>query len=200
MIELNERLERLLQELKKAQPETYYHCTRVKKLVSEMIQVSNRKGISQYQEREINAICKGALLHDIGKLHLDNALLTNPTRLDNRERERLKQHTLYGVELVRDQLPEHERQTVEAICRYHHERIDGSGYEGERDLPLYVQMVSVCDVFDALHTDRVYRPGMASEKIFTMLDQGACGQFDPALLDLLRETVWMDEWEGPCVF
>ena len=85
MIKLTEKLEGLVRELKKTQPETFYHSLHVKKLVSRMLLKMNCAGVSDYQDREIEYICKGALLHDIGKLYVNNAFLTKPSALQEDE-------------------------------------------------------------------------------------------------------------------
>ena len=82
-----------------------------------------------------------------------------------------------------------EQAIIRDICLYHHERIDGSGYEGKTDIPLYVQLVSVCDVFDALHSDRIYRRGYSVEKSLGMIKDRACGGFSETVVGFLEQVV-----------
>lgn len=200
MIELTDKLEELVYELKKAQPETFYHCLRVKRLVSGMLIQTNRTGFTNYSDKETEYICKGALLHDIGKLFVNSAFLTKPAALSKEEMENLKRHARLGADAVRGELKDDESEIICNICRYHHERTDGSGYEGKTELPMYVQIVSVCDVFDAINTDRVYRAGRPAEAIYRMLRDGACGQLNKTLLDYLPEAVEIgDEETMVCV-
>lgn len=189
MIEMTEKLEDLMNELKKNHAETYYHCLHVKKLTYKMLQQTNRDGITRFGEDEINHICKGALLHDIGKLFVENATLTKDSALKSSEMDDIKMHARLGAEAVESELDDGEREIITNICRYHHERIDGSGYEGKIDIPVYIQIVSLCDVFDALYTDRIYRDGLPPETIFDMIRDNKCGRFDETLLDCLIETL-----------
>ena len=198
MIELSVNLKKMVRELKKSQPETFYHSLRVKNLTAKMLYDMGRAGAACYEEREVNSICEGALLHDIGKLALKNALLTKPAALKQEEMDHLRQHTRLGAELVERELEGEDKVIVSNICMLHHERIDGSGYEGLTSLPLYVQIVAVCDVFDALHSDRVYHRGMRLEDAFRTLRQGGCGQFAPDLLECLERAVLSSEGEWTC--
>lgn len=189
MIELNRTLEGFVREMKLSHPETFYHSLRVKNLTAEMLRRANQRGMCRYGEGEVNSICKGALLHDIGKLRVSNALLTKSAALRHAEMDQLREHARLGAEMVAQELKAEERETVQNICRFHHERLDGSGYAGKRDLPLYVRMVALCDVFDALQSDRVYRQGIPAEKAFQMLYAGECGKLDADLIRLLEEMI-----------
>ena len=189
MIKMTEKLDSLMDELKKVHSETYYHSLRVKKLAHRMLRRTNRLGITSYNDDEIGWICKGTLLHDIGKLFVDNSLLTKDSSLQANEMDNLRMHTRLGAEAVEGELCGKECEFVFNLCRYHHERIDGGGYEGKKDIPMYVRIVSICDVFDALDSDRVYRKGLSRETIFKMLRENKCGHFDDALIECLEEIV-----------
>jgi putative two-component system response regulator len=76
---------------------------------------------------------------------------------------------------------------VKNICLYHHERIDGKGYEGKTDLPMYLQIISLCDVYDALTTDRIYRQALSHERALSMIQNGDCGTFAPEIVKYLKE-------------
>lgn len=189
MIKLTGTLENLMNELKQVHSETFYHCLRVKKLAHRMLRKTNSIGITNYSDEEIGWICEGTLLHDIGKLFVENALLTKDSALQTNEMENLKMHTRFGAEVVADELTGRECEFVLNLCRYHHERIDGGGYEGKTEIPLYVQIMSICDVFDALDSDRVYRKGLSREIIFKMIRENKCGRFDSALIECLVDIV-----------
>ena len=77
------------------------------------------------------------------------------------------------------------------ICRWHHERYDGKGYpdglKGD-DIPVSAQVVSVCDVYDALISKRPYKPAYPREKAIKMIRDGECGAFNPLLVECLIET------------
>ena len=82
-----------------------------------------------------------------------------------------------------------EKQIVSDICRYHHKRIDGSGYEGMEDIPEYVQMVSICDAFDALQSERVYRKALPVATALQMIEEGKCGHFSKKMIEYLKATI-----------
>lgn len=192
MIEMSRRLGNLMEELKKTNSETFYHCLKVKKLTFELLHMTNANGITHYNKEQFNAICKGALLHDIGKLYVKNFVLTKDSYLTDAEREHIKAHTNAGYEAIKDELEGEELEIVGNICLYHHERCDGGGYHHKTadELPMYVQIVSVADVYDALHSDRVYRDGMSPEDTLKMITDGKCGAFDPALVAVLAQYVF----------
>ena len=136
MIIMPEKLQELMDELKESSPETYYHRIHVKTYVYKMIKNTNEEGLTDYSADDVEAICKGALLHDIGKLYVRNYVLTKDTRLTDLEKEALTDHTKLGFEAVESSLTQFEYDFVRNICMYHHERCDGSGYEKKTDLPM----------------------------------------------------------------
>lgn len=181
MIIMPERLQELMDELKLSSPETFYHAIHVKSYVYKMIKQTNADGITDYSKEEIDAICKGALLHDIGKLFVKNYVLTKDSSLTPKEKDEITEHTTLGFEAVESSLNETEYDIVKNICLYHHERFDGTGYEKKTDLPMYVNIVALCDVYDALTTNRVYRDATDSDKAISMIKRGECGAFPEEL-------------------
>ncbi len=186
MIIMPERLQELMDELKEANAETYYHAIHVKSYVCKMIKSTNASGLTDYSKEEIDAICKGALLHDVGKLYVRNYVLTKDTKLTPQEKEDITEHTRHGFSAVESSLNELEHDIVKNICLYHHERFDGSGYEGMTGLPIYVDIVAICDVYDALTTNRVYRDAVESDEALHMIEEGACGPFKEELIQHLK--------------
>ena len=187
MIKMNRQLDAALKDLKNTNAEIFYHSLRTKKLVLMMIEKTNALGITNYNSDEIDIICKGALLHDIGKLQIDNFILTKDSYLTSEETEAVKKHVDYGYKLVKNHLESDELEFITNICKLHHERCDGSGYNGITDLPEYVNIVAVCDVFDALFSDRIYRDGFPADKSIDLIRNGACGGFEPKLVDIMEE-------------
>ena len=141
----------------------------------------------------LEALAWGAYLHDLGKIAIADRILLKPGRLDHDEFEQVKRHTIVGYEMSRDLafLPERTRQVV----RSHHERWDGAGYpdglSGE-EIPYLARLFSLADVFDALISQRPYKPAWSVERALAELEAQAGRQFDPALcaamVTLLRET------------
>lgn len=186
LIVMTPELQRMMEELKVTNAETFYHALHVKYLTVKIIKKMNELSITDYTPFEIDCICKGALLHDLGKLGVKNIVLTKETSLSEEEWEDIKKHPVHGYEMIQSELTEDESEIVKNICLYHHERIDGKGYEGKKDIPLYVQIVSVCDVFDALCSDRVYKEGMPCNQALELIESGQAGCFEKNITDCLR--------------
>ena len=133
---------------------------------------------------DVDALDRGAFLHDIGKIAVpDRVLLKNGT-LDATEAQVMREHPIVGDALCAGL---RSLRTVRPIVRHHHERLDGSGYpDGLRQaqVPLLAQIVGIVDVFDALTTERPYRPAIARDVAFEMLnDEVRRGWRDRALVE-----------------
>ncbi|MGE5558365.1 MAG: HD domain-containing phosphohydrolase [Bacillota bacterium] len=139
---------------------------------------------SQYEHLELAAI-----LHDVGKIGIRDDILLKPGQLSHDEYLSIKEHPLKGAEIL--SLLEGISGEILQAVRHHHEHWDGNGYPeglaGEK-IPLLARIVALCDVFDALTTDRPYRrrmkPGDAKKLI--MKNKGV--MFDPALVDVFYKT------------
>ena len=135
-----------------------------------------------------------SVLHDIGKVGLQDTVLLKPGRLSDEERKRMQQHTL----VAGDCLKEIEQrlgasnflQTAREIALHHHERWDGGGYPsglaGEA-IPLAARIVSIADVYDALRSKRVYKEAFPHEECVRSIREGAGTQFDPDLVEVFLE-------------
>ncbi len=136
-----------------------------------------------------DAIKQGALLHDIGKLGIPDAILLKPGSLTQREREVMQQHAMYGYRILAPIV--NLRQTLD-IALYHHERWDGSGYpyglKGEQ-IPLVARLFAVADVFDALTSDRPYRSAWSHAQAVEYLREQSGQLFDPKVVELFLEIV-----------
>lgn len=144
-----------------------------------------------YAERDL--IVKASALHDIGKISIPEEVLNKPGKLTNEEFEAMKQHTVIGYQMLSD-LGFQDEPLVKVsreITRWHHERYDGRGYpdglKGD-EIPLSAQIVSLADVYDALTSERVYKPAFSHEKAVQMILNGECGAFNPLLLECLVEA------------
>lgn len=190
MIWLNEKEQKLVNKLKATNQETYYHSIRVMEFTLKLLNETAFAGITSYSDIEANIILKGALLHDVGKLYIDKAILNKPSALSDTEMEQMKQHTVLGYNALKEELLHDERDILENICLYHHERIDGSGYVGLTELPLYLQIVAIADVYDALRSDRVYRQGLPKQKCLEIIrdSRDRSGAFDDALVSCLDKV------------
>lgn len=121
----------------------------------------------------------GTPLHDIGKIGIDDAILKKQGKLTEREFEIMKTHTTKGAKII-EQIPD--MAGVIPIVRSHHERWDGQGYPDElkgEKIPHLARIVAVADAFDAMTSDRPYRPGMPPDAAFAELENQRGRQFDP---------------------
>lgn len=142
-----------------------------------------------FSESETKNLKKAALLHDIGKIAIPDAVLNKPGKLTDEEYAIMKTHTLAGAEILKGfTIVDH----VSEGARYHHERYDGKGYpEGiaGENIPLYGRIIAVCDTFDAMTANRVYRGALDMEQVMSELEKGRGTQFDPVLDDLFMDLV-----------
>lgn len=126
-----------------------------------------------------------ALLHDIGKLRIDESILEKSSSLDDDEFESIKHHSQMGCEILEDNGIEN--QTILKGIRHHHERLDGSGYpDGLRGklIPQNARIIGVCDVFDALTTNRTFRENYTSFEALLLMKREMHMQLDEKLVDM----------------
>lgn len=134
-------------------------------------------------EQELNTIYLSGLLHDIGKIGIDDNVLRKPCRLTPEEYEHIKQHPELGHKILEGikQLDQ-----VLPVVLHHHESWDGTGYpaglKGE-ECPRLARIVAVADAIDAMSSDRPYRRGMEDEKLDRVLREGAGRQWDAQVID-----------------
>ena len=148
-------------------PYTKGHSDRVKHYA---LALASRLELSQ---TDTDLLRRGAILHDIGKIAVPDSILNKPGPLTAEEYQVMKGHPLQGIrmieplESVRDTIP---------LIRWHHERMDGTGYPDRlpgNQIPLLVRVLSIADVYDALSSDRPYRAGMSLEKSLLLLRESA---------------------------
>ena len=142
-----------------------------------------------WSEEEVQELEREALLHDIGKIGVPDAVLNKPGRLTDEEFEVIKSHTTVGRTIL-EGLDGMEK-TAE-VAAYHHERFDGRGYpEGRKgkDIPKHARIISIADSYDAMHSDRVYRKALPDDVIREELKKGSGTQFDPDYLPAFLELI-----------
>jgi len=155
------------------------HSDRVAALGMEL---ASRLQLSPSQQEIIHL---AGLLHDIGKVGVDDAILKKPGKLTAAEFDHVKRHPVIGWEILSD------LQGFDAILpavRHHHERYDGGGYPDQLDgpkIPRMARIIAVADAYDAMRDDRPYRPGLTVAAIAEILRSGAGRQWDPAIVEAL---------------
>jgi two-component system response regulator RpfG len=136
-------------------------------------------------EGECEAIELAAPMHDIGKIGIPDEILRKPARLSHCEFEIMKTHTQIGYEILKDS-PSKYLQMGATIALSHHEKYNGTGYPnqlGGQEIPLAARIVSVADAYDALTSERPYKPRWDTSKALDYLNQQRGKYFDPACLD-----------------
>ena len=163
--------------------ETEGHSRRVAELTAKLAQVS---GMS---DEEITHLRRGALLHDIGKIGIPDSILHKPDRLTDEEWVIMRRHPqfaynmLYPIEYLRPALE---------IPYNHHEKWDGTGYPRGlkgRNIPLAARLFAIIDVWDALISDRPYRPAWSQQEAHAYIRDQAGWHFEPQIVDLFFKVI-----------
>jgi HD-GYP domain-containing protein (c-di-GMP phosphodiesterase class II) len=170
---------------------TGVHSTR---LAEWAVRVAEELEIDEAGLRDIEV---AALLHDIGKVGIPDAILQKPGRLTEQEYELMKKHPEYGWAIVR-LFPDLERASL--LILHHHESYNGAGYPGglkNQEIPVGSRIVSVIDAFDAMISARPYRQGLPCDEAMRRLVAASGTQFDPAVV---RCFIRIAEADIPAVF
>jgi HD-GYP domain-containing protein (c-di-GMP phosphodiesterase class II) len=173
-------------------PYTHGHSRRV---MQYSLELASMLGLT---EKEKIILKLAAVMHDVGKIGISEAILHKEGKLDYEDWEEIKQHPMKGVHILQ---PMQESQTIAAPVeirfenihdiidgvRYHHERYNGTGYPehlcGE-DIPLIARIIAVADAYDAMTSDRAYRKGMSNSAACTELKANAGLQHDPKIVEV----------------
>ncbi|HEY1596691.1 MAG TPA: HD-GYP domain-containing protein [Gaiellales bacterium] len=134
---------------------------------------------------ELRTLRWGALLHDVGKIEIRCEVLNKPGPLTDSEFDEIKQHTVVGALMV-ERIARFGK--VHQLVRWSHERWDGDGYPDGLagvSIPLGARVICVCDAYDAMVSNRPYRPAMTLDAALAELRSGAGSQFDPAVVGAL---------------
>ena len=148
------------------------------------VEVGEELGLAPARLREL---ATGGLLHDIGKLSVPDEVLKKPGALDDAEFAIVQKHPVWGDALL-GRLGFSTR--VRRLVRDHHERLDGTGYpDGATFLSLETRVLAVCDVYDALRSDRVYREAWVHERAIALLRDEAGDKFDGKCVEALSRVL-----------
>ncbi len=139
--------------------------------------------------KELETLHRGGLLHDIGKIGTPATILDKEGKLDQDESRLMRDHVRMGVRILE---PIAEFAEVLPIVLHHHEWFDGSGYPdglaGDA-IPLHARIFAVADVFDALHSERPYRPGWDRARVLDYIQQKTGSQFDAKVVQAFFEVI-----------
>jgi putative nucleotidyltransferase with HDIG domain len=173
-------IEALARAIDARDPYTYGHSTRVARLSFE---IADEMGLPA---DELMALSRASLLHDIGKIGVEDRVLRKSGPLDKRETAAMREHPMIGYEMLKGL---HFLESSLDGVRHHHEHWDGSGYpDGVKgqDIPLAVRILTLADALDALTSDRPYRLAMSFPAAMRAIEAGAGNHFDPAVIRALR--------------
>ena len=175
--------------------ESEMHFVRRVNIVTELLAEELMKKTDKYKLSwaDCSLIETASSLHDVGKAYIDTDILNKPGKLTKEEFEKVKLHTVLGEQML-DGITAYKDEKLlkiaKEICRWHHERYDGSGYpdglKGD-EIPISAQLVSVADVYDALVSKRAYKDAYSHDEAVHMILNGECGSFNPLLLECFKE-------------
>ena len=160
-------------------PYTRGHSQRVAQI---SLELAKEMGQSPSEQQKINI---AALLHDVGKIGIEDHILKKPSQLTDEEYAVIKQHPRWGAMIMG-----HITQLKEVVpaIQHHHERLDGSGYPeglaGEQ-IPLLARIIAVADTFDAMTTDRLYQKAMEPQFVVSKLHEWKGSRYDPTVVDAM---------------
>jgi putative two-component system response regulator len=160
-------------------PYTEAHTLRVAETAR---RIGARMGLSTEEQ---DALYRGGIIHDIGKIGVPDSILLKPGQLDYEERVKMNLHPVIGENIV---APLQSSAELRPMIRHHHERYDGTGYPdrlASDEIPLLARIMSVCDAYDALINDRPYRDHLSREEALAILQNGAGLQWDPKIVQLV---------------
>jgi len=143
--------------------------------------------------KAMQALIKGAFLHDVGKIGIPDHILLKPGKLDDEEYAQMKQHVAHGLDIVRraSWLAD-----AEAVVGGHHEKFDGGGYDGHAKadaIPIVARIFAIADVFDALTSHRPYKQALSFDESMNIIERDRGTHFDPQLLSMP-----LPDWRGCC--
>lgn len=160
---------------------TLGHSERVSKYA---VTLANKLGLTEEKVEELRI---AGLLHDVGKIGIDDEILKKPARLTKDEYEEVKKHPAIGSWILNTL--DLSDTTMDAI-NYHHERFDGKGYPlglSGKELSLEAQIIALSDAYDAMTSDRPYRKAMSNGEAIKEIKKCADTQFNPELVQLVEE-------------
>ena len=163
-------------------PYTHGHTERVTRyclaVADELKDIPDGRAYKNFKE----TLHISALLHDVGKIGIPDSILNKKSELTKEEFEEVKKHPMIGATILS---PIRELSDVAKEIKYHQERFDGKGYPDglkSNEIPLIARIISVCDTYDAVTTDRPYRRRESAETAVKIIQKGSGTQFDPVVV------------------
>ncbi|WP_242874777.1 HD-GYP domain-containing protein [Clostridium pasteurianum] len=141
-------------------------------------------------DNEIREVISAGILHDLGKIKIENEILNKPGKLTNSEYEKIKEHPVYGYEMINNDSRISNK--VKLAILQHHERINGTGYPygiKADEIDLYSKIIAVADVYDAMTSDRVYKKKKSPFIAFKMFRTEGISLFDASILRTFMSNI-----------
>lgn len=188
--EINSSIERnpnallSLARLKNADEYTYLHSVAVCML---MLALAKQLNLNEKQTRQAGI---AGLLHDVGKMMIPNTIINKPDKLTDEEFITVKKHPRLGWEILKSSYQVDE--VALDVCLHHHERVDGKGYPEQisgDDLTLFARMGAVCDVYDAISSDRSYKKAWGPGESISKMTSWREGHFDETVFRAFVKTI-----------
>ena len=164
-------------------PCTEAHTRRVAQLART---IGRRMGLAPEAQ---DALYRGGILHDIGKIGIPDEVLLKPGELDFEEQITIHLHPIIGEQIA---APSESAADLLPMIRHHHERYDGTGYPDRLagdQIPLLARILSVCDAYDAMTSDRPYRTRLSATDALTVLRNGSARQWDPRVVRSMIDEI-----------
>jgi putative nucleotidyltransferase with HDIG domain len=174
-------MESLARAIDARDPYTFGHSTRVAAISLDIAQAM------EFDAEAQKTLRRAALLHDIGKIGVEDRILRKPGPLTDEDWEAMKQHPLIGYKMLSGL--NFLKSSMVGIL-HHHERWDGKGFPAGLTggaIPMYIRILTVADTLDAMTSDRPYRAGLAFDDALAQIQKGAGTQFDPAAVEALMK-------------
>ena len=184
----------LSQVVEKRNGESRAHVQRISELTDLLLARLARRTDRYQLTQEARRISTAAALHDIGKMEICDSLLNKAGSLTAEEMRIVQSHTLLGAKMLEGLEAYREEGFVRVayqICRWHHERYDGSGYPDHKkgeEIPIAAQVVGLADVYERLVSKPVDGKARTHREAMQMILSGECGAFNPLLLSCLQEA------------
>lgn len=179
--ELLSKVNEILDELKAYDIATYNHCVRVSQLCRFLAAAAE---LSEYESLQAQF---AGLLHDVGKMKIPLEILNKPGKLNDKEYELVKKHSVLSAELIEPLEDSQFFREVQLAVLHHHERVDGKGYpfelEGEQ-IPYISRLILIVDTVDAMTQNRAYRKGLSMDVVYRELEKFSGTQFDGELVHI----------------
>ena len=173
-----------------------HHCEKVRKFTEIMLEkVLQFCPEYKLEKKDCESISFAAMMHDLGKIAIPDHILHKPGKLTFEEVQIMQNVTRKGRRIFENIQNAMGQENLESelfrycaeVCMYHHERFDGGGYPmglKKNEIPISAQVVGLADAYDALVSERIYKPAYSREEAFEMILKGECGMFNPRLMEI----------------